>query len=727
MTNLLGWVGLTVLGTLVTLWPTMLRTRMSELAEADSRRALPLAVAGLALVVAGPLGDLPWVSVAGIATYLAGLALIGRGVLVAARRRSPTTFPTLSAGAGIAWLAVGLVLLASMVVGTTVAGGGWHDIADRYGSLTAIFVVGFALQVMLGALTHLIPVVLGGGPSVLRAAMQPLERWGVARVVIANVGLAVCLLPVPSLVRVVVSALVLIALASYLPLMLLGIRAAVRARRQLAGAPAGTVAPARAAPLVRTPLSHPQVVAGIAVIALGVSVGVGLDPAAAGLSTGSRTAPQAAAVVTPTGLTTRVTVTAADMRLTPATIDVPLGNHLVIDLVNADPTDVHDLVLETGQASGRLGPGERATVDAGVVAGDVAGWCSVVGHRQMGMTLSIKAVGAPTTSADANAPIGTQVHDSMGMPATGSSSAAQPKPDVGQLPGPGWAAYDPVLPPLTAERTHHVTLTVEEVVLEVAPGVWQKRWTYNGQVPGPTLHGRVGDTFVVTLVNHANMGHSVDFHAGENAPDQMMRTIPPGASLTYTFTARHAGVWMYHCSSMPMSTHIAAGMFGAVVIEPPGLPGVDRSYLLVQSEIHLGPGPWTRAAAGPVDSDSVAAETPDAMAFNGQANQYAHEPLTARAGERVRFWLLDAGPSRAESFHVVGAQFDTVWKEGAYLLGGPGIRGTDAAGGSQALDLLAAQGGFVETTFAQPGSYPFVTHIMVDAERGARGVVRVAP
>ena len=63
-----------------------------------------------------------------------------------------------------------------------------------------------------------------------------------------------------------------------------------------------------------------------------------------------------------------------------------------------------------------------------------------------------------------------------------------------------------------------MTLTIEEVELEVAPGVRQRRWTFNGAVPGPTLHGRVGDTFVVTLVNHGSMGHSVDFHAGERAP-----------------------------------------------------------------------------------------------------------------------------------------------------------------------------------------------------------------
>jgi nitrite reductase (NO-forming) len=166
---------------------------------------------------------------------------------------------------------------------------------------------------------------------------------------------------------------------------------------------------------------------------------------------------------------------------------------------------------------------------------------------------------------------------------------------------------------------------------------------------------------------------------------------------------------MYHCSTMPMSAHIANGLFGAVIIEPRHLAPVDRSFVLVQSELYLG------ANGGEVDTDKVAAEEPDLVVFNGYADQYDHQPLRARVGERVRIWVLDAGPSRATSFHVVGGQFDTVYAEGAWLL-----RPTDR-GGSQSLALGASQGGFVELTFPEPGHYPFVSHVMVDAERGAHG------
>ncbi|MFZ1410632.1 MAG: multicopper oxidase domain-containing protein, partial [Micropruina sp.] len=286
-------------------------------------------------------------------------------------------------------------------------------------------------------------------------------------------------------------------------------------------------------------------------------------------------------------------------------------------------------------------------------------------------------------------------------------------------------SVDPVLPPLGPERVHRVTFRVQELALEVAPGLWQRRWTFNGTAPGPTLHGRVGDTFEITLINDGSIGHSIDFHAGALAPDQPMRTIPPGQTLVYRFTAGRAGIWMYHCSTMPMSTHIAAGMHGAVIIEPDDLPVVDRSYVLVQSEVHLDSAARTLDAATEVDARSVTADTPDRVVFNGIANQYDAHPLDAEVGERVRIWVLDAGPNRPSSFHIVGGQFDTVYSEGTYLLkGGAGAHGERDAG-SQALALQPAQGGFVELTLPEAGHYPIVSHIMIDAERGAHGILQV--
>ena len=86
------------------------------------------------------------------------------------------------------------------------------------------------------------------------------------------------------------------------------------------------------------------------------------------------------------------------MRFTPDTLRVPAGNSLQITVVNSGD-DVHDLVLETGERTPRLSPGQSATLEIPVVGRDLAGWCSIAGHRQMGMVLAIEVDGVSDTTA----------------------------------------------------------------------------------------------------------------------------------------------------------------------------------------------------------------------------------------------------------------------------------------------------------------------------------------
>src|SRR5699024_6181558 len=126
-------------------------------------------------------------------------------------------------------------------------------------------------------------------------------------------------------------------------------------------------------------------------------------------------------------------------------------------------------------------------------------------------------------------------------------------------PSPDFAARDARLKPAPNATVHKRTFTVSEVERAVAAGVTQRLWTFNRTAPGPTLRGKLGDVFEVTLVNDGSMGHSIAFHAGALAPDRPMRTIKSGDSLTYRFKATRSGIWMYHCATVPMSAHIANG------------------------------------------------------------------------------------------------------------------------------------------------------------------------
>lgn len=712
LVNVLGWVGLTIVGTLLTLWPTILRARMDAAAEGRARQALPALVLGLTATLGGALLGWRWLLLAGITGYLLALLWSGRSLVAPARQKPPKHFASWSVLAGATWFLVGIGMVGRRVATAP-------DIAAMatgYSRVAAVLVIGFGLQVLCGALSHLVPAVIGGGPRVVRVGIEGFDRLGMTRIVLINLPFALALLPLPSATRTLLAGLVLVGLASFVPVLLTTIRRLVVTRREAAlatpeerraGLEQGR---ADAARVLDPPFPRTQLMAGVTLVALALAAGAGLQPALDDRP--------ATAAVEPTGHTTRVDVTAtADMSFSPSSVEVPAGDRLVITLTSEDGSTVHDLHFDDETATPRLTKGETATLDLGIVGADRQGWCTVAGHRAMGMTFDVVVTGADATASDGH-DHGTHAdHDGGDTPFALDPTASWPE---------DFTADDATLPPLSDERTHRVTLRVRELDVEVAPGVSRTRWTFGGTAPGPTLHGRVGDRFVVTLVNDGTIGHSIDFHAGALAPDRPMRTIAPGQRLTYTFTAERAGVWMYHCSTMPMSTHIAQGMFGAVVIEPPDLPEVDRSYLLVQSEVHVdGDG---RSEVREVDAPAVAADAqPDLMTFNGIANQYDHRPLTARVGERVRIWALDAGPNRASSLHVVGGQFDTVYKEGAYLLrGGRDAFGSED-GGSQALGLEAAQGGFVELVMPEAGTYPVVTHVMADAERGAHALLRVTP
>jgi FtsP/CotA-like multicopper oxidase with cupredoxin domain len=197
----------------------------------------------------------------------------------------------------------------------------------------------------------------------------------------------------------------------------------------------------------------------------------------------------------------------------------------------------------------------------------------------------------------------------------------------------------------------------------------------------------------------------MDFHAAEVNPGKRYADLAPGKSMHYRFVARHPGVFMYHCATQPVLMHTGAGMVGMLVVKPKHLAPVDKELWMTQQEYYLGkPG---KAA----DMAKMEAKKPDVIAFNGFANQYKDNPITVKKGERVRMYVLNAGPSIWSAFHVIGTVFDRTVIEGR-----PGAD-------SQTMNLAPSQGGWAEFTLAEEGSYPFVTHSFADAVKGAIGVL----
>ncbi len=432
----------------------------------------------------------------------------------------------------------------------------------------------------------------------------------------------------------------------------------------------------------------------ISMVALGVAGG---DSSAAGTSP-TQDASSSGQSVVPLA----VDIELGDLFVRPGTIEIVTGTSIIANVSNIGAIP-HNLVLvgDDGTEVGTpvLEPGESAGHTFGPFESTVQLICSIPGHAAAGMVLDVVVTGAAAGAG------------SGGHGATAGGDSARIDPNA--TPAPGWERRDPILPPAEGDggTLHQITFSMTETVIEVAPGVTQELWTFENQVPGPVLRGKVGDIFEVTIVNDGELGHSIDFHASKVAWDDEMRTLQPGESLVYRFEAKHAGIFMYHCGTAPALHHIGNGMYGAIIIDPPNLAPVDHEFIFVQSEFYLGP------EGQPGDLTKMQNDSWDAVVFNGYFNQYLHAPIRIEPDERVRAWVVDVGPSENSSFHIVGTIFDTVFKEGVLLL-----QPDETQGGAQALDLQPAQGGYVEFTMDEAGLYPIVTHKFSNVGRGALGL-----
>jgi len=322
----------------------------------------------------------------------------------------------------------------------------------------------------------------------------------------------------------------------------------------------------------------------------------------------------------------------------------------------------------------------------------------------MNASIRIAALAAAALLAACSHAPGDRLPDVSASITSGTSKAAGVRSDPA------------VLPPVPAGDVANVDLTLIDKTIEIAPGVRYKTWTFDGVVPGPVVHARVGQTIHVTLRNASSMGHSIDFHSALAPPDIAYQTIAPGKTISFSWVAKYPGAFLYHCGTPPVLMHISNGMYGAVIVDPKeGWPDGDMlSYVLVQSEFYTQP---VKGSPGVFEGDyhKARASMPDLVEFNGYAMQYAGAPLPISVGNPVRVFVINAGPSHFSAFHVIGSIFDV-----AYTGGNP----ANVLHGLQTLAIAPGDGALAEFKVQQAGRFPFVTHSFGDADLGAMGAFK---
>jgi nitrite reductase (NO-forming) len=270
--------------------------------------------------------------------------------------------------------------------------------------------------------------------------------------------------------------------------------------------------------------------------------------------------------------------------------------------------------------------------------------------------------------------------------------------------------------------THDITMTAIEVTGQLADGTTFPYFTFDGQVPGPMLRVRQGDTVNFTLLNEDGslFPHSIDLHAvtGPGGGAVYTQTVP-GQQTGFTFQALNVGLYVYHCATASIPHHISSGMYGLILVEPPGgLPPVDREFYVMQGDIYTSQPYGTR---GHLDFSmtNMSREQADYLVFNGAAGALTQDDYVLRAnvGETVRIFFGVGGPNYTSSFHVIGEIFDRVYDQGALT----------SAPLTDVQTTLVPPGGstMVEFRLDVPGRYILVDHALSRLERGLVGFLVV--
>jgi nitrite reductase (NO-forming) len=305
---------------------------------------------------------------------------------------------------------------------------------------------------------------------------------------------------------------------------------------------------------------------------------------------------------------------------------------------------------------------------------------------------------------------------------TGGSAAGDLGPPQGE-PIHAVLSKPPEVPPPIARNYPAkviVELEVRELELPISEGVTYTFWTFGGTVPGRFIRVRQGDTVEFHLKNYPDdkMPHNIDLHAvtgpGGGAASSF---TAPGHESQFTFKALNRGLYVYHCATAPVGMHVANGMYGLILVEPPeGLPRVDREYYVMQGDFYTV-GKYRAKGLQPFDMQKAIEENSTYVLFNGSEGALVGDKaLKAKVGETVRLFVGNGGPNLVSSFHVIGEIFDKVYAEG----------GSRYQENVQTTLVPAGGSAIVEFRTEVPGTFIIVDHSILRAfNKGALGMLKV--
>ena len=238
-------------------------------------------------------------------------------------------------------------------------------------------------------------------------------------------------------------------------------------------------------------------------------------------------------------------------------------------------------------------------------------------------------------------------------------------------------------------------LVADEAEVELIDGKRLRVWAYNGQVPGPTLRIRLGDTLRVHFTNKLPQETTIHWHgvrvpnAMDGVPHATQPPVAPGGTFVYEFTPKDAGTFWFH-PHVRSSEQVERGLYGLLIVEDKQPPPFSREVTWILDDWLLGPDGQIFEKFNTPHDLSHDGRWGNAITINGRTD----ETLTVATGERIRLRLLNASNGRIYAPDFGGLEAKVIAVDGLYArVPSPLGRFELAPGNRLDLDITVTGGG----------------------------------
>lgn len=234
-------------------------------------------------------------------------------------------------------------------------------------------------------------------------------------------------------------------------------------------------------------------------------------------------------------------------------------------------------------------------------------------------------------------------------------------------------------------------LTARSGMVQLAPSDYPMTevWGYDGLAPGPVLRFKQGERLQRQLINELKQPTSIHWHgiridnAMDGVPGLTQDAVQPGGNFTYDFPLPDAGSYWYH-AHWASPEQVGRGLHGALVVEEPEAPEVDRDEVLVLDDWRLNPE--DAQIMGDFDNRhdlSHAGRYGNIATSNGQYDAV----MPVKQHERLRLRLMNVANARIFTLALKGLEGWVMALDGMPLPQ-PEMAGTLTLAPGQRIDLI---------------------------------------